>query len=326
MRRTTSPWSTFLRINFVLFTFILGVSAAPNPGEHPTPALLPLIRVDGEGVLLNQLVEADSVEPLPSTRLADAPAWGQSLTLSRAQIAEAMQRAGCEMAITNWAGAEKVTVTRRSRMLHELELKELLTSVLQRDHVQDKGELELRFTRPWQAIAVPDEPITLKVLELPTSGVGANFIVRFQVQTACEVIGSWQMPVQARAWREIWVARSALKRGEILGQADRVKERRDVLPIREALLGDAGDETALELAEAVPSGVPIYARAVRLRTLIRRGQVAEAFVRDGVLSLSIKVEVLEDGSFGQQVRVRNPQTKREFRGKVQDEQTILVSL
>ena len=49
---------SFLAV-FTFMVFILGVSAAPNPGEHPTPALLPLIRVDGEGVLLNQLVEAE---------------------------------------------------------------------------------------------------------------------------------------------------------------------------------------------------------------------------------------------------------------------------
>jgi flagella basal body P-ring formation protein FlgA len=40
----------------------------------------------------------------------------------------------------------------------------------------------------------------------------------------------------------------------------------------------------------------------------------------------MKVDVLEDGATGQVIRIRNPQTRRELRGKVQDEQTILISL
>ena len=43
------------------------------------------------------------------------------------------------------------------------------------------------------------------------------------------------------------------------------------------------------------------------------------------MTISLKVEVLEEGAVGQSVRVRNPVSKREFRGKVQNEQTILVS-
>ena len=42
--------------------------------------------------------------------------------------------------------------------------------------------------------------------------------------------------------------------------------------------------------------------------------------------LTVKVEVLEDGLPGQTIRVRNLKSKREFRGKVQNEETIHVTL
>jgi flagella basal body P-ring formation protein FlgA len=38
------------------------------------------------------------------------------------------------------------------------------------------------------------------------------------------------------------------------------------------------------------------------------------------------VEILEDGLPGQTVRIRNLKSKREFRGKVQNEETIHVTL
>jgi flagella basal body P-ring formation protein FlgA len=44
------------------------------------------------------------------------------------------------------------------------------------------------------------------------------------------------------------------------------------------------------------------------------------------MEISLKVEILEDGAKGQQVRVRNPQSKREFRGKVENENTITIGM
>ena len=56
------------------------------------------------------------------------------------------------------------------------------------------------------------------------------------------------------------------------------------------------------------------------------GKLADAIITDGAMTLSVKVEILEDGLPGQTIRVRNLKSKREFRGKVQNEETIHVTL
>ena len=63
-----------------------------------------------------------------------------------------------------------------------------------------------------------------------------------------------------------------------------------------------------------------------MRAVVHRGQIAEALVRDGAISISLKVEVLEEGEPGQTVGVRNPVTRRQFRGRVLNEQTIQLLL
>jgi flagella basal body P-ring formation protein FlgA len=40
----------------------------------------------------------------------------------------------------------------------------------------------------------------------------------------------------------------------------------------------------------------------------------------------VKAEAMEDGLPGQIIRVRNSKSKREFRGKVQNESTVIVAL
>ncbi len=218
------------------------------------------------------------------------------------------------------------TAVPAERAFAESELLELLTSTLQQQYVKDKGELELRLSRPWTARNVPDEPLTIKILELPNAGVTASFIVRFELRTADRSLGSWQLPVQARVLREVWVARSAAKRGDLVANSDIVRERRDVLNLRDSLADFTQGDSSLELAEPLQAGSPLLARSVKLRPVVRRGQIAEAIVQEGALNVSMKVQVLEDGAPGQTVRVRNPNSRRDLQGKVVDEQTILISL
>jgi flagella basal body P-ring formation protein FlgA len=212
------------------------------------------------------------------------------------------------------------------RSFAESDVLALLTATLQRDFVKDRGELELSFKQTWSAPRLPDEPLTVKILELPTVGVTPSFIVRFQLCTARESLGTWQTTVQAHVWRDVWVAHTNLRRGEPVNGADIVHQRFDVLNVREALAEFSAADPNLELAEPVSSGVPLLARGVKSRAIIHRGQVANALVQDGALSITAKVEALEDGAAGETIRARNPVSRRNLSGKVLDGQTILISL
>lgn len=284
------------------------------------------VQVDSEGVFLHQVAADPSGAALPAVRLAAPPAFGQSLTLQRSQIHTLLAQLSPDWATTNLSGAASVRVTRRARAFAEADVLELLTSTLQRDIVRDRGTLELRLSRAWAPISLPDEPLTLKVLDLPTAGVTPAFIVRFELRTAHEAVGTWQASLQAKVLREIWVTRATLKRGDPLRDDDVVRERRDLLPLRDVLTELPAGEFPYELAETVPAGLPLTGRSFRLKSLVHRGQSAEAVVRDGSLSITMKVEVLEDGAPGQFVRARNQISKRELRGKVINEQTLLIAL
>ena len=99
-----------------------------------------------------------------------------------------------------------------------------------------------------------------------------------------------------------------------------------MLLCHEALAEFDRDDQSLEFAEAVQTGAPICARLVRARAIVHRGQSVAARVQDGALLITLKVEALEDGAAGQIIRVRNPLSRRDLRGKILDEQNILVFL
>ena len=212
-------------------------------------------------------------------------------------------------------------------VLDEAAVTKLLTATLQGQFTGANGELALRFTRPWVSQSAPAGQPALKILEMPNSGVTSAFIVRFEIFTADGAsLGNWQMPVQAHLWRDVHVAHSMLKPGAAVAGADIGLERRDVLALREPLAEFAGDDTTLEIAESIPAGSPLFARSVKLRPVVRRGEMTNVRLEDGALSVTMKAQALEDGTPGQTIRLRNLQSSRDFSGKVLDEKTVLVSL
>jgi flagella basal body P-ring formation protein FlgA len=307
-----------------MLAIILFFAVRTNASETATFSLFPVAQTGGEGIFLQQLVKSE--QPLPALKLGDSPAFGKITELTRAQVNDLIAAAAPDLATTNWSGAATVRISRRAREFSETEMLAQLTATLQHDYVKAKGELELSLTQPWTPPVVPDEPLTLKILELPTAGVSPSFIVRFELHTAQKTLGAWQASVKAQVWREVWVARSSLQRGVPVADADITRERRDVVNIRKTFAEFEAGNDSLEIAEFVPANMPLLADEIRPKVVIHRGQVAEAQLDDGALSIRMKVVALEDGAPGQYIRLRNPVSQHNLNGTVMDGQTIAISL
>jgi flagella basal body P-ring formation protein FlgA len=229
-------------------------------------------------------------------------------------------------AVPGGTNAPASTAPRPPRRLEAEELCTLLAGALNQRAGTDGGEWELRLTRSWAPLNVPDQPLKVDIIEPALSHVKATSILRFELRAGGQLLGSWQMPVQARLWRDVLVTHSNLQRGLPLKEAPLVHERCDTLALRDPLCDMPANAAAYELAESLPAGSPLLAHSLRLRPVVARGQIADAVVTDGVMVISLKVEVLEEGVPGQMIRVRNYQSRRELRGKVQDEHTIAIPL
>lgn len=332
---------------FPLFLSLLVVALFCTRAAGAPLELLPTALVDGRGIFLHQLVkteggggqsgkaESEKAEnpvshfpdlSLSALPLCPSPLFGQVVLLTRAQIQTLGRQVAPDFATNGWAGAAQIRVGRRARSLAETELREWLTATLQREFVKERGELELRLGRPWTPVSVPDETLTLRVLDVPATGVSANFIVRFEMVCGAERFGPWSLLVQGRLMKEVLVARAALPRGQLLAEAEVAPERREVTALREPLDVAALADASLEINESISAGQPLLARSVRRRPVVLRGQLIEALMQDGTLSIRLKVEALSDGLPGQMIRVRNPKTKREFYAKIKNDQTVLLSL
>jgi hypothetical protein len=209
--------------------FLLAAAQTVRADDAITWQLLPHVEVDSAGIYLDQIVTPTAGNPaIPHLHLAQAPNLGQVASFSRTQITELAQKT-TGLITTNWSGATQVRVSRRTRQFTDSDLLEMLTSTLQQGFVKDRGQLELHLTRPWTAAAVPDEEVTLKVADLPKSGLSPNFVLACEIWNGREHVGTWQVALQASIWRDVPVARIPLARGQPVKDADVVFERRDLL-------------------------------------------------------------------------------------------------
>ena len=228
---STAPLATRVILGiFLIAARLSGGFEMVAVAESSELRLLAVAQVDSGGVYLHQIVSESLLPPSP-IRLVNAPAFGQATSLGKEQVAEILRAVAPDLASRTWAGSSQVRITRRARALGESDLRDLLTATLQSEFVKDKGDLELRFSRPWAGIRVPEETLILKVIDLPANGISPNFIVRFELLVGSDRFGPWQVVAQARVWKEVLLARAALKRGQPLQEADFTRERRDVLSV-----------------------------------------------------------------------------------------------
>jgi flagella basal body P-ring formation protein FlgA len=212
------------------------------------------------------------------------------------------------------------------RRLEGEELRGMLAEAIEQQLGKEGGELEIKLARPWTPVAVPAGPLGVEILDPPLNRLSSLCVVRFQLRAGKEIVGTWLASLQCRLWRQVLVAHSSLQRGAQLSDSDFEKEKRDVLMLNEAVCELPAATSGCELTQNVQMGTVLTARAIRLRPVVFRGQTADGVVRDGTMMISLKVEVLEEGVPGQMVRVRNVQSRRELRGKVENEQTIVIPL
>lgn len=117
--------------------------------------------------------------------------------------------------------------------------------------------------------------------------------------------------------RKLVVTRRALPRGTLI-QPDMV-ELADVAlgPGVSSPLDQVVATHFAELLRDLPAGAPVQALDLRRPVLVRQGQMAVLSVGAGQgFEIAVRVEVLQDGRMGEQVRLKNPESGKNLSGVV----------
>src|SRR5687768_12572976 len=152
-------------MRLLFHTFFSLLLAGVHAAESWT--LLPEAKVTSEGVFLSDVLQPRDSDILPRIKLTNAPAFGSFTVMTRADVLKIAAAKDANLQELAISGVEKIRIVRTVKILAEEELKDLLTEAIQSNSVKERGELEVRFVRSWTPLRVPDEPLTIKLMELP---------------------------------------------------------------------------------------------------------------------------------------------------------------
>ena len=184
---------------------------------------------------------------------------------------------------------------------------------------QVTGELKLSWNRPRPATAAADAE--LAILAAPAE-LTQQILVKVRATDAAGQAAEHILVLRAELWREGWMLRDPASVGSPLIPGILEIRRFDALRERDALPSDVTDE--FDFARNLPAGRLLLWRDVVRRPLVRRGQPLEVVASDGALTITLHAVALNDAARGESVRVRNPDSKKEFVAQVVSESRATI--
>lgn len=192
-------------------------------------------------------------------------------------------------------------------------------TLLLSDHFQPDGRLELAWSQPERAPRAPD---ALLELLAPPTRLAAQLIVRVQAIFPDGSVQSHGLLVAARLWRDGWTLREPGELRRPVREAALLPMSYDALRERDVLEWDAQSE--LDFARNLPAGRLLTWRDVVRRPLVRRNEAVEVLASDGGLTVTLRAIALHDAVRGEAVRVRNPDSRKEFTAIVTEPSRAVV--
>jgi len=170
-----------------------------------------------------------------------------------------------------------------------------------------KETVRVRCTEPvWQLYLQVSLPNSSKPSPAPVTPNAGN--LGQPIQTA--------KPMAAPP-RTVVVAKRLLQRGTIL-QSDMLEETQaSVNSADTQLLTSLKDAQQAELTRDMPAGQPLRISDIRKAIMVKQGQVVMLTIGEKAeFQISVRMEALQDGRLGEQVKLKNPESGRQVSGIV----------
>ena len=121
----------------------------------------------------------------------------------------------------------------------------------------------------------------------------------------------------ATARRKVVVGTQFLRAGTVLSAAMLEESEQAAAGLDNSLFGSLKDLENAEVVRDIPAGTPLRSSDVRRALLVKQGQLVMLTIGQGSgFAIVARVEALQDGRLGDQIRLKNPESGRLLSGVV----------
>ncbi len=126
------------------------------------------------------------------------------------------------------------------------------------------------------------------------------------------------------AYKTLYIATRALGRGEVVGEGDIRREKRDVTTLRGPVITRSSELVGMRVKRSIQAGRVWQPRHLETVPTVRRGELVRLRLESGGLRIDGTGKAGEDGRTGDFIRVLNAASKRYVTGRVDEEGTVHV--
>lgn len=155
------------------------------------------------------------------------------------------------------------------------------------------------------------QPVWQQYVRVSVAGMAPEMAVQAKAQVKPEA-----PPALPKRW--ILVAKVPLQRGMLLDETHVLREEVDTSNMPVNVLEQASEVMHAEVVRDVRPGTPLRSQDIRPTVLVKRGQMVLLSVGQAQgFQISARVEAMQDGRFGDQIKLKNRDSGRELSGRVQ---------
>jgi len=308
--------------------FALAVLSAP-PSPAATVTLRPEAQVRSAEVLLGDVAsiqtgDASLAARLKSVRLGSAPWPGYSASFSAGNVLLMLKAAGLNTAQIALAGSPSVRVSRPARTVPGQELAEAARAAVQA--AWDGAErIECEVLRVPEPVKVSEGAVEI----VPTPGLRPRAGV---VPVTLDILVDGKRERQASVTLRVKVfspavtLTKAVARGQVLEAADLTLEERDLAGGAASVITDIGAAVGQRTVRPLPAGAVLRQSDLQVVPLVHRSSTVTIVACAGRVTVRSSGQALEEGVFGQVIKVRPEHSREPVSARVTGEGRVEIPL
>ncbi|ARN73066.1 flagellar basal body P-ring formation chaperone FlgA [Oceanicoccus sagamiensis] len=164
--------------------------------------------------------------------------------------------------------------------------------------------------------------------ELETELKSRNNIGRVNIRVSCNEQNPWSLyvPVEVDLYRPIVTTLIPVAKGEIISRSVLEMREMDISRLNGTYFTQMDDVTGMQAKRPLRADKPVTANYLEPPLLIRKGEQVQMTARSGGLVVKIAGVALTDGHKGEQISVRNNQSKRVVEARVSGPGQVAIQL
>lgn len=258
-----------------------------------------------------RIADDEAVIALKKLEIEHSPAPGKESTISASRVLEKMKGSGVNLDSIIYTFPRVITVSRATRAVTAAEIQALIEEYFKKNG-KDATVRNINYNND---MFVPPGTSELEAVAFNTARAGQyGFNIRTKAGAAEQV--RFDVSAVVDEWADLPVAKRSLSRGSRVQGDDIMMARMNISSLPADLAHQVSDVIGHETSAEISYGEVFRKNKLAIPAVITAGSKVTMVYKAGFLQATATGIALDNGIMGQEIRIRNENSKKIISGKV----------